>query len=196
MKYLRDATWEDVFDGWRKREGSNPDWIRVATDVKGWKDWDEWRHFTANHLRLPARAWQIFQFTQPSEEIPRMLLGPYTGWQSRVANKHETTFEDLLADPQQKKEWESNAGMMELIKHLPFATQMIGFLRDDGRITCLEGHHRSLAITFAKQQGREIDFSKTPFTIALAALPEAEAPLLDRVLARGSSKNPPGVLPV
>ena len=123
-------------------------------------------------------------------EIPAMLVGPYSGWQSRLSEKNMTTFGDLLDIPEQLEEFSKHDGVISIMNGLPFATELIGLIRDDmNKIVCLEGHHRAIAIALAKRQGKIIDFSGVKITIALAHLAKDEINLLDEMLRIGSSKN-------
>ncbi len=191
MEFLRDTNWQEVFEGWRDREASNPGWIECATKVKGWPDWESWRSFTAGQIDAAHRDWEMFQFTDPMQEIPEILLGPFSGWQSRVTNKNQTTFKELLEIPEQYEEWSKHTRVLSIMNGLPFATDLIGILRKDiDKIVCLEGHHRATAIALARKQGKQIDFSHTPVTIALTELLPEDSNLLDEILKRGTSKNP------
>ncbi len=193
MEFVRNTTWQEVFAGWQSREATNPGWVECATKIKGWPDWESWRSFTAQQIGADNRDWKIFHFDNPLEEVPEMLIGPFSGWQSRVSNKNKTTFGELLEIPGQFEEWSKHLGVQSIIAGLPFTTEFIGLLRRDiNKIVCLEGHHRSVAISFVKKQGKKIDFSQTPITIALAELTVAESHLLDEVLKRGTSKEPRG----
>lgn len=191
MKFIKDTNWQNIFEKWREREASNPGWIECATKIKGWSDWESWRSFTAKQFDAENREWKIFQFENPVEEIPEMLIGPYSGWQSRVINKNRTTFSELLEIADQYDEWSKHPGILAIIEGLPFATELIGVVRKDiDKIVCIEGHHRAMAITLAKKRGQIIDFSKTPITIALTELTADNCYLLDDILQRGTSKNP------
>jgi hypothetical protein len=190
MKPLRDTTWQEVFAGWRKREAGNPGWIECATKLKGWPDWESWRSFTAGQFSAESRTWRYYQFSEPLREVPEMMLGPFTGWQSRVPLKNRATFKELLALPGQGDFWSGHAGVKTIMDGLPFATELIGLIRPDtNKIVCIDGHHRATAIALAQRQGRPIDFSGTPVTVALAELTSEEcAPLLDAMLMRGTSR--------
>lgn len=191
MKFIKDTTWSEVFEGWRVREANNPAWVECATKAKGWPDWESWRSFTAQQLDAANRDWKIFQFENPLVEIPDMLIGPFGGWQSRVERKNQTTFKELLEIPEQYQEWSNHAKILSIMNGLPFVTDLIGLVRTDlGQVVCLEGHHRATAITLAQKQGRIIDFSQIPVTIALTELATEECRLLDQLLQRGTSKNP------
>jgi len=189
MKFIKDTTWAEVFESWRKREANNPGWIKVATEIKGWPDWESWRRSTAELMRADERDWKIYEFTDPINEIPEMLLGPYSGWQSRVPKKNVYTFDDLLSIPEQYEHFSKHEGVRSIMNGLPFETEFIGLIRDDlDKIICIEGHHRAAAITIAKKQGRDIDLTGK-VRIALAHLPKEEAALLYQVLEKGTSNK-------
>ncbi|MDD5252200.1 MAG: hypothetical protein PHT12_06250 [Patescibacteria group bacterium] len=189
MKCVKVTTWADVFEGWRAREASNPGWVKCATEIKGWPDWESWRRFTASQIGADQRTWQLFEFTDPAEEIPKMLVGPYSNWQSRLPAPNTASFEDLLNIPEQAAFFGQHDGVISIMNGLPFSTEFIGLVREDtNKIVCLEGHHRAVAIALAKRQGKLIDFGGTRMTIALANLPKDECRLLDEALKRGSSK--------
>lgn len=187
MKLIKSTTWEKVFQDWQKQEGSNPDWIKCATEIKGWPDWKSWRSFTAGQLRAPAREWKIYQFTDPLVEIPEMLVGPFNSWQKNFTKKNTANFAQLLAVPG----FSPNQKVSELMAALPFSTQFIGLKRQDrDKIVCLEGHHRAVAFALSQQQKKQIDFRPVRITIALADVPDTEENSFDQVLARGTSKHP------
>jgi hypothetical protein len=192
MKYISDTTWPEVFEHWRTGEASNPDWIRTAVEVKGWPDWESWRMFTANQLGLPQRSWAIFEFKDPMNEIPSMLVGPYTGWQSRLPKPNTHTFTNLVSNPVQYEHFAKWDSVQRLTYAFPADQLMTGLKKPDGSIVLIEGHHRAVSVAIARHDGKTIAFPE-PVRIALANLTEADAGLLDRVLARGSEKNPPNL---
>jgi len=190
MRLINNTTWEKVFDGWRQREANDPGWTNCATNIKGWPDWESWRGFTVSQFGLEELSWQIFEFTDPINEIPAMLIGPYSGWQARVTKKNQSTFEDLLNIPEQFDFFSKHDKVLSMITDLPFPTEFIGLIREDqNKIVCIEGHHRATAVALAKKQGRSIDF-KGEITIALAKLTKDQVSVLDNALKRGTSMNP------
>ncbi len=192
MILIKSTTWNQVFRDWEKREGSNPDWIKCATKIKGWPDWKSWRGFTAQQIGASAREWQIFRFTDPLAEIPEMLVGPFNSWQDKLSPKNKIPFAKLLTMSDKYQTFSQNKHVLSILDSLPFATQFIGLRRNDlDKIVCLEGHHRAVAVTLAKLQKQDLNFSQTEITIALANIPADESRILfDKVLSRGTSKNP------
>lgn len=193
MEFIKDTTWQEIFEGWRKREASNPGWIRCAIKIKGWPDWESWRRHSAEQIQAEQRKWKLYKFTDPMNEVPAMLVGPYSGWQSRFPEKNVATFEDLLEIPKQFDEFSTHQGVLSIMDGLPFDTEFIGIIRDDiNKIVCLEGHHRATAIALAKKLGKDIDFTNSRTMIALAHLPADEVQIIEEISKRGTSKNPEG----
>ena len=185
------TTWEQVFESWRKREADNPGWIKTATKIKGWPDWESWRSFTATQFGADKLKWAIYKVDEPLEEIPKMLVGPYAGWQSALPGKNTFSFRDLLEIPESYDKFSNHKTVLSIMNNFPFDTEFIGLLREDNqKIVCIEGHHRAVAVTLAKKLNKNIDLSQAKITIALAYLPEKSVYLLDETLRRGSSKNP------
>jgi len=190
MRFKKNTTWGNIFDGWRKREANDPGWINCATNIKGWPNWESWRNFTVSQMRLKDLSWQIFEFTDPINEIPAMLIGPYTGWQKRVERKNQSTFEDLINIPNQLTFFKQHDKVNSMITDFPYVTELIGLIREDqNKIVCIEGHHRAVAIALAKKQKIPMNF-KGGITIALAKLEKDRINILDKALKRGTSKKP------
>lgn len=192
MQFIKNTTWKKVFSIWKKAEISNPNIIKIATEIKSWPDWKSWRNFTAQQLRAPEREWKIFQFDDPLTEIPKMLLGPFSSWQTLVKDKKNKTFQELLNIPEQYEIFKKDLGISKIIKDLPFHTKLIGLIRKDtNQIVCLEGHHRATAISLIQKENKKINFSNHFITIALAEVAEEDCQIFDEVLKRSSNKIPP-----
>lgn len=190
MNFVKNTTWEKVFNKWAEAEANDPDWIHCATEIKGWSSWRSWRKFSASQIGADERNWQIFEFTDPINEVPEMLVGPYAGWQSRLPEKNTGTFSDLLNIPKQYNLFSKNDKVISIMNSFPFSTELIGIVRDDiNKIVCVEGHHRAVAVTLAKKAGRQINFGKD-VKIALTHLQKNEVFIFDEISQRGSSKNP------
>ncbi len=190
MEKLRDSNWEEVFASWKSREGSDPAWQKVATEVKGWPDWESWRRHSAEMLLADKRQWSIYSFEDPLKDIPEMLVGPYTGWQSRHPRTNNFSFAELLEVPEQYEIWRTHGKIKSLLESFPAETEFIGLIRRDlGKVVCLEGHHRAVAVALAARDGLPLEFGAEPPKIALAELAADEVELLDEVLKRGSAKT-------
>ena len=188
LKHIRPTTWEEVFQDWKQREGNDPGWIHCATKLKGWDSWESWRRFTAEQIGAPTREWNLFEFTNPMNEIPNMLVGPFTGWQSKLPMPNRHTFTDLVRMPEQAVPFHAHEKVAGIMRNFPCPTTFVGLQFDEtNRIVCIEGHHRATAVALVVLDGRTIDFGG-PVHIALATLNADEADLLDHVLARGTRK--------
>jgi len=123
-------------------------------------------------------------------EIPDMLVGPYSGWQSMLPEKNSYTFDNLIGIPEQFERFREHEGVLSIMSGLPFDTDLIGLVRDDtNKIVCFEGHHRATAISLAKKLGKDIDFSNTKIRIALTTIKEDEIKIFDEILKLGTSYN-------
>lgn len=190
MEFLRDISFEEVFEGWKASEINNPDWVYCATQIKGWPDWESWRRHTAQQINATERKWQLYQFSDPINQIPQMLIGPFSGWQSRFQEKNVSSFEDLLENPIYFEEFKKHKGISSIMEGLPFDTQFIGLIREDiNKIVCIEGHHRATSISISKKLKKKIDFTNSKIQIALSRLNSEEVYILDEILERGTSNE-------
>ena len=188
MKFIKKTTWQEIFQNWKDSEADNPEWIHCATKIKGWPNWELWRDHTATLLNLQKRIWNIFEFRDPINEIPQMLVGPFPGWQSRFSKKNSASFSDLANLSKEYEHFRNNKKIISILESQSFDSDLIGIVREDiDQIVCIEGHHRAMALAIAKKDGIKIDFND-PVRIALAKLPKEEVFLLDKALERGSAK--------
>jgi len=190
MEFLKDISWNEVFRNWKNREGGNPGWIKCATEVKGWPDWESWRKFSASLVHAKDRDWELYRFTDPMKEIPEMLVGPYMAWQKDLPKANVLSFDRFLDYPDKIRQFANHDGVAAIMQSLPFEASLIGLVRGDNKkIVCFEGNHTAVAVALAKRLGKEIDFSGVEVTIALAFIPEDEFYLFDTMLERGSEKR-------
>ncbi|MFA7169627.1 MAG: hypothetical protein WC178_02125 [Candidatus Paceibacterota bacterium] len=157
MKYIRKATWKEVFESWEKRESKNPDWIRCAKE-KGFSSWQEWRGSTASRVNAENLEWGLYNFDNPRQEIPNILVGPFKSWQAKIPQlqQNETSFEGLLKDSDQYDSLTKNTKIISVLKEFKevpeLRIKLIGVIRKDGKIVCAEGHHTITAYSLAKMQ--------------------------------------------
>lgn len=189
MILIKNIDWPTVWQSWVASEVNNPGWIKTATEVKGWPTWEAWRGFTVQQLRLDQRQWKLMQVEQPFLEVPKFLVGPFSGWQQRLPKPNAHSFADLTNIPEQYEEFTQHTKIGELQKHFPASTMFTGLFKPSGEVVLIEGHHRALAIALAAHDGQEFPIAN--LTIAIAELGTDESTLLDEVLKRGSTKEPP-----
>lgn len=126
---------------------------------------------------------------QPFLEVPKFLVGPFSGWQQRLPKPNVHSFADLTNIPEQYSEFMEHTKIAKLQKQFPTNTMFTGLFKPNGEVVLIEGHHRALAIALAAHDGRE--FPIVNLTIAMAELGADEPTLLDEVLKRGSTKDAP-----
>jgi len=189
IKKISDTNFETVFSAWKDREGSNPGWINCATKIKGWPDWESWRRFSMSLLKAEQRDWETYEIINPGSFIPDMLIGPYTGWQNFLPEKNKFSFKQALEHQGFFKNFSNHEAVKGLMKGFPQETRLIGaIIENNNKIICLEGHHRSTAVALANKLGTPINFSKRKVIIDIMLLPKEDELLLDKMLARGSTK--------
>lgn len=189
MQKIKPTTWEEVFQSWRDNEAHNPGWIRCATEIKGWPDWESWRRYMAGQLKLEKKDWELYRFSNPLREVSEMLVGPFTAWQKNLPVKNVLSFGEFLEVPEKHEQFSNHDTVRKMMDSMPFTSYMTGLIREDNRkLVCIEGHHRAAVLALANKLGRKIDFGDEVLYISLALLPNDELYLLDKALELGSEK--------
>jgi len=186
--FIKNTTWQEIFDGWRKREANDPGWINTATKIKGWPDWKSWRRYTAAQFGAAKREWKIYKIANANKVVPAMLVGPYTGWQDRLPVKNVLSFAEMLEIPQNYEMLSKNNKVLGMMKNWPANTQFIGIMRaDNNKIVCVEGHHRATAVALTAKNNQPLKLDGD-ITIVLCDLALGEEKLLDEMLVKGSQQ--------
>ena len=187
LQNKREINWPDIFLNWQKREGSRPEWQKVARE-KGWNTWTEWRSNWVKLFRAEDRKWNQFTISNPLKAVPKFRVGPSGSWQKHFpGNKsNKYTFADLV----KKESFVQNEKVYSILNNFPKTTEFIGLLLPDNSIVIIDGHHRAAALALAAKQKKNIVFDQ-PLVIFLAKLGREEIKLLDVMLKRGSTKEPP-----
>lgn len=190
LQYKQDLDWNEVFEVWRKHEAHFPGWVHVATKVKGWDSWEEWRMYMALQMNLPEEAWKLYEIPIPEQQIPNMLVGPFWEWQKQLPEpiRLQATFHDFIAE---RLEWaKGHHRIPDMMEHFSSPTQFIGlYLEDQDRLLCFEGSHRAAAVALAGKEGVNIDFGSQKPLIAVATISGDTNELLARAMEIGS-ENP------
>lgn len=187
LKFIKETKWPEIFEGWKKRESHDPNWIKCATKIKGWSSWQSWRAADANRIKPKQRQWKIYEIVTPYKTIPEFLIGPTPTWQKMAEPLHweDKNFKNLV----EKIDFSENKKISEIIKRFPKETQFIGFyLNRINKIMCYEGHHRSTAIALGQKNGTPINTNKNP-TIALTEFSEKDEALIFQMIKRGTYKK-------
>ena len=119
LKFIKDTTWDEVFNHWKRNEGKIKAWREFAVKEKGWKSWEEWRQYQASLYNARNRQWQIYEILKPNQVIPSFQVGPFPGWQQHYSQKEKNThtFKELV---EQYYDWiKQNKGVQKKINNFP-----------------------------------------------------------------------------
>jgi len=188
FRYLKDLKWEEVFDQWRKNESEDEGWQRAAQE-HGWPDWEHWRSYLSDKaLALPTREWKLYGIDDPLTALPNFLVGPFDSWQQSVPEDkiNKITFGEYLELDRER--WQTHDKIQSLLTHFPTQTQIIGLVKPEtNQIVCIEGTHRSMAVTRAWREGIQLPAGIT-IELALAHIGDQERDLLWKALYLGTHK--------
>ncbi len=152
MKFLKDTTWDEIYNAWRQRETKHDLW-KEYYERKGFKSWEEFRAKHIEQEQLPNLKWKLYEITP--EEIPSFHCGNYTNWQKLAKEIGDDTFEKLSCVPF----FQNHQKIKNLLADFPTETELIA-LKKGNDIYLFEGHHRAVALCRLPQ--------KTNITLALA----------------------------
>jgi hypothetical protein len=160
LKFIRDLTWEDVFDFWRKGEAHIPRWIEHYKSG-GYNSWDEWREHTLSNFPYRNLDWKLFEVKDPIQTIPSFFAGPFRAWKAKYYDgNNAVTFADLAKN----EELQNSQIIREMVSNFPNETYLLGLQTNKG-IVIIEGMHRCCALAIAGRNGKLI---QTKVFIALA----------------------------
>lgn len=164
--------WGEVFHNWEKREAKDPVWTKHAKE-KGFSDWQSWRGSIISKAKMDSLNWRLFNFDNPTEEIPAIIIGPFPSWQAMIpeSQKNQISFEEFLKIPKRYESYMKHLkviSIMDYFRHFDGKTIcLMGFIREeDGKIVCVEGHHTTSAYTLAKMNGYDLSGVKIKIFLA------------------------------
>lgn len=143
------VSWNEVVEGWRKREEEI--W-REHYMERGFTSWIDWRSQWIKRLHLDWREWKRYEIENPYEMVPNFLVGAFTGWWKYYPpGERIATFADIAEHP----DLPENAKVAALRMSFPVPTEIIG-LRMHDQIVVHEGVHRSAAIALTARDGLHV----------------------------------------
>jgi hypothetical protein len=175
LQYIKDLSWEEVFEIWRKNESYKNKW-EAHYKSRGFNSWEEWRKSGAEPLHPEKRKWRLYNVKNPVKTVPEFRGGPFQSWVKYFYLGEDCpTLAKLTEHPGVK----FHKGIREVMENFPKETIITGAVTRNG-IVILEGMHRCLAIALANAEDKRI---KTILNIALTEYLEDKMPIL------GGNKN-------
>lgn len=152
MRYLRESSWSEVKDEWKRAE-DNQDWRDFYTK-KGFQSWEDWRWARVKLLKLEEREWKLEEADNVIEEVRAMYCDASTRWTDFYTDREKSTFADL----KDHEFFIKHKKVLSMRKGLHGESQIMG-LRNQGKIIVLDGHHRSTAIAgMDESQDPQVNF--------------------------------------
>lgn len=148
---IKDLDWENVFDLWKKSEGTNAGWISLARE-RGYKSWAEWRlKEYAYPFDCHNAKWGLYKIKDPGSVISEWFASPFRTWIDRHYEGDSTkTFAELA----QKAGIRYNPKVKSLTNNYPAHTIIIALRLADGRIFVVEGSHRACALAMMAKENK------------------------------------------
>lgn len=171
LELVRDLTWPDVFEIWRKNEAYEGSHWHAHYQSRGFKTWQDWRMSYVKPFGLEDLTWQLFTVIDPLTTIPLFHGGPFRSWVEKYyQGEISPSFASLAKDP----EVEKNSGVQTLLKNFPKQTTISGVIIN-GEIRIVEGMHRCATLAMAAKNGIKIN---TKINIALAQYHKDSMPVI------------------
>ncbi len=190
MNTKQNILFDEVFKIWldieiEKTEGR--DLLPVAKE-KGFTSVTEWRMNTALKLEMDKKEWYLEDIPSPAEFLPKIIIGPFQGWQRLIEKKLEISFEQAMEIPEFFEWCQTHDRIVPIAEHFPLPTTIILYRKPDGNLIHVEGGHRICAVAYANKIGKPIDFSKGKVTAAIADITDDDISKMLAFLNRGTHK--------
>lgn len=173
LEKIKDLSWPDVFEIWRKTEEPLEHWQKLWKE-KGFASWQAWRQATHANLRGQELSWALYRVANPVAEIPNWRGGMFHGWAKwyyPALAEQPPRFKDLLAHPGVN----NHQYVREIANNFPPKTTVTAIRLKNGEIVVVEGMHRCCAVALAAHNQTPI---KSEITVVLADWPLDEPPRL------------------
>jgi hypothetical protein len=168
LEFIKDLTWDEVFNIWKKNEGSRENWQEVAKK-RGFNSWEEWRIEYAKVFRCQEAKWSFYKIKNPVRDVPTFFGGPFRTWIEKYYKEKESlTFSQLIKIP----ELHEHKTVNDMTKNFPVSTELTGMVVDN-EIFIIEGMHRCCALALMNEQKIAYD---EPIFISLAESPGGKLP--------------------
>lgn len=172
LTFIRELTWSDVFEIWRKNEEALEKWKEVYTR-RGFETWEAWRKNLIAPWNLESRTWKLYRIKDAANVIADFHGGPFRGWTERYYNGViAPTFREIIRHPDIR----TVHAFKDFISDFPSPTTVTGIQNDDG-VVIIEGMHRCTSVVLAESQGAPIE---PELYIALADYVPGHLPLVGK----------------
>ncbi|MBP7843105.1 hypothetical protein KA017_03820 [Candidatus Woesebacteria bacterium] len=181
-------TFDQVFAIWLINEVGNPGEVNLLplANDKGFDSVSEWRLNTALRLGLDKKEWSLIEIEQPTENLPKIIVGPYQGWSKFFENKLTTSFLDALELPEFFQWCKEHDRIPNIAENFPTPTTLILLQKSNGEYICIEGGHRVCAVAYANKIGMNLDIK---ISAAVADISDDEIEKLIQFLKDGTNKQ-------
>lgn len=130
MKFIKQTTWEEVYNTWKEAEKAT--W-KEHKNRQSFKDWESFR--APQIAMLKNFTWSLNEITPL--HLHTLECGDFTHW-NKLAQEKETR---LLKDLAQAEHFKNHPKIQALAQNFPSPTHLIST-----KNSLLEGHHRAITL--------------------------------------------------
>ncbi len=153
LQHLKNLTWDQVFDVWRKNEDYLGSHWKPLWQARGFKSWDDWRMTYVDRFELKnLNDWGLYEIVDHMKFIPQICGGSFSSWVERYYNGEDNP---LFSKIVQHPDIQPHKGIIKFIDNFPQETTISGVVLGD-KIVVVEGMHRCAAVALAALQGKAI----------------------------------------
>lgn len=157
MEFLKNTTWQRVYNEWKRNETRDDIW-RQHYARHGFDTWESFRESYIKPTCAPDLTWKIYEVAPV--EILDFQCGAFKGWMDLSRDIGSRLFKKICA----AAHFKNHKKILALKKKFPASTELIGFSKGK-TISIFEGNHRCVAIA---QLAIENKIPNTKIFLALA----------------------------